>query len=297
MKRLQLKAAAKINLSLDVTGKRPDGYHTLESIFQSVTVYDTIDLTVEDGEGISLTCDVPDVPCDERNLAWKAAQALLDTCGTSAKITIALHKMIPSGAGMGGGSADAAGVLWGLNRLLKCGYPNEQLREIGVKLGADVPFLLLGGTALAKGIGEELTVLKPIPSLRLIIVKGEEGVSTPSAYRAIDALTDPPHPDTAGMLKAIETGDAARLKQCCGNLFETAIDCADVIRARKRLLDCGAECAVMTGSGAAVFGIFPEQMTETEYAAALRTLQSEFVFAQSCVPADQPFVITLGESE
>ena len=297
MKQMRFRAAAKINLSLDVTGKRPDGYHTLESIFQSVTVYDTIDLTAEDGEGIRLSCDVPGVPCDEHNLAWKAAEAFLAETGTQAKISITLHKEIPSGAGMGGGSADAAGVLWGLNELLGAGLTNEQLRAIGVKLGADVPFILLGGTALAKGIGEELTPLRPVEDLRLIIVKGEEGVSTPAAYKAIDALENPPHPDTASMCRAVETGDTALLKKSCGNLFEAAIDCADVTRAKQRLLDCGADCAVMTGSGAAVFGIFPEDMPEDAFAAAVRTLGAEFVFARACTTTDQPFLIMLGESE
>ena len=291
MKHLQLKAAAKINLSLDVTGKRPDGYHTLESIFQSVTVYDTIDLTAEDGEGIVLTCDAAGIPCDERNLAWKAAKVLLDAVGQQAKITIALHKEIPSGAGMGGGSADAAGVLWGLNRLLDCGLSNVQLREIGVRLGADVPFLLLGGTALAKGIGEELTALQPVPALRLLIVKGGESISTPAAYKAIDTLTDAPHPDTAGMLRAIGNGDTTLLKQCCGNLFESAVTCADVTRAKTRLRELGADCAVMTGSGSAVFGIFPDNMPETEFAAAAKVLQGEFVFAQACTTTDLPFLI------
>ena len=279
MKRICFKAAAKINLSLDVTGKRPDGYHTLESIFQSVTVYDTIELTADAGEGITLSCDAPGVPCDERNLAWKAAKAFLDSTGIRQKVGISLHKAIPSGAGMGGGSADAAGVLWGLNELLETGLTNEQLREIGVKLGADVPFILLGGTALAKGIGEELTPLKPVEGLRLVIVKGEEGVSTPAAYKAVDALENPPHPD------------AALLKKSCGNLFEAAIDCADVTRAKRRLLECGADCAVMTGSGAAVFGIFPEDMPEEIFAEAVRTLGTEFVFAQACTTTNHPFLL------
>lgn len=289
---MQLRAAAKINLSLDVTGRRPDGYHTLESIFQTVSVYDTIDLIAEDGEGVALTCDKPDVPCDERNLAWRAAQALLDAAGKKMRITIALHKEIPSGAGMGGGSADAAGVLLGLNRLLGCGFSNAQLREIGVKLGADVPFLVLGGTALAKGIGEELKPLKPVMPLRLVIVKGEESVSTPAAYKAIDALTDPPHPDTAGLVWALETDDAQMLRHCCGNLFEAAVDCADVTRAKQRLLDCGADCAVMTGSGAAVFGIFPDAMPEAQLAAAVETLAAEFPFVRACTPTDQSFLVT-----
>ena len=291
MKQLILDTAAKINLSLDVTGKRPDGYHTLESIFQSVDLYDTITLTAEDGEGISLDCDAPDVPCDARNLAWKAAEALLQASGKQAKITILLHKEIPSGAGMGGGSSDAAGVLWGLNRLLDCGFTNAQLREIGVKLGADVPFLLLGGTAYAEGVGEILTPLPAVPKLRMIIVKGTESVSTPAAYKAIDALESPAHPDTSAMLQAVRTGDAALLKKNCGNLFEQAIDCADVTRAKKRLLECGAEYAVMTGSGAAVFGIFPENMPEDAFYDALQTLGREFAYARHAEPTDKPFLV------
>ena len=291
MKQLTLHTAAKINLSLDVTGRRPDGYHTLESIFQSVDIYDTITLTAADGDGISLSCDAPNVPCDERNLAWKAAEALLLASDKRAEISILLHKEIPSGAGMGGGSSDAAGVLWGLNRLLDCGFTNAQLREIGVKLGADVPFLLLGGTAYAEGVGEILTPLPAAPGLRLILVKGTESVSTPAAYKAIDALESPAHPDTPAMLQAIRTGDAALLKKSCGNLFEQAIDCSDVTRAKKRLLACGAEYAVMTGSGAAVFGIFPEEMPEQQFSAALQTLGQEFAFARHAALTDQQFVV------
>lgn len=291
-KYIKLQCAAKINLSLDVTGKREDGYHTLDSIFQSVTVYDTIEITAEDGEGISLVCDTPGVPCDERNLAWRAAKAILDVSGRQAKIELTLHKQIPSGAGMGGGSADAAGVLFGLNRLLACGFSNAKLREIGVTLGADVPFILMGGTALARGIGEEL---KPLTALservNLVIVKGDESVSTPAAYKAIDALTEPPHPDTAGVLWAVETMDTGLLAAKCANLFELAIDCADVTRAKQRLMESGALCAVMTGSGAAVFGIFPDAMPQETLEQTAQTLRSEFSFVQAAHPARESFVI------
>lgn len=292
MKQMTLRAAAKINLSLDVTGRREDGYHTLASIFQSVDVYDTIELTAQEGEGITLACEVSGVPCDERNLAWRAAQALLDAAGLRQHIDIVLHKEIPSGAGMGGGSADAAGVLWGLNELLGTGFSNEQLREIGVTLGADVPFLLLGGTALAEGVGEILTPLRPLPETqRMILVKGTESVSTPAAYKAIDALTAPAHPDTEAMLQAVETQDLELLQKSCGNLFEQAIDCADVTRARQRLIDCGAACAVMTGSGAAVFGLFPASASEETVTQAVQTLQREFPFVRRAVPTAKPFLI------
>lgn len=285
---MRLHCAAKINLSLDVTGKRPDGYHTLESIFQSVAVYDTIDLSAEEGAGITLRCDTEGVPCDETNLAWKAAKALLDASGKQTAVTITLTKCIPSGAGMGGGSADAAGVLYGLNQLLDCGFSQAELCSIGLKLGADVPFMLLGGTAYIEGIGEKMTPLAPLPALPLVIVKGAESISTPAAYRAIDTLKTPPHPDTAAMLYAVETQDTALLCRSCGNLFEAVTDCADVRRAKAALLAEGAACAVMTGSGSAVFGLF----TEAERAADCAVhLKEQFSFVQACTLTDMPFIV------
>lgn len=284
---MRLHCAAKINLSLDVTGKRPDGYHTLESIFQSVSVYDTIDLSAEAGESITLQCDMG-APCDETNLAWKAAKALLDASGKQAAVTINLTKRIPSGAGMGGGSADAAGVLYGLNQLLDCGFTQAELCDIGLKLGADVPFMLLGGTAYIEGIGEKMTPLPPLPALPLVIVKGTESISTPAAYRAIDALETPPHPDTAAMLHAVETQDMTLLCRSCGNLFEAATDCADVKRAKAALLAEGAACAVMTGSGSAVFGLFTEAERAADCAAHLK---GQFAFVQACALANTAFVV------
>ncbi|MBQ4466304.1 MAG: 4-(cytidine 5'-diphospho)-2-C-methyl-D-erythritol kinase [Oscillospiraceae bacterium] len=291
-RRLTLQCAAKLNLSLDVTGKREDGYHTLESIFQSVNVYDTIELTAEEGDGISLSCETQGVPCDERNLAWKAAQAILDESGKQAKISIFLKKAIPSGAGMGGGSSDAAGVLWGLNRMLECGFSDEKLREIGVKLGADVPFILLGGMALVEGIGEILRPMTPLhDQVKLVIVKGTDSVSTPEAYKAIDALEGPVHPDTAGAVWAVETQDTGLLAEKCANLFEAVTNCRDVNRAKRRLMDMGAMCAVMTGSGAAVFGIFPDVLPESELECVARTLRQEFAFAQAAHPTAESFRI------
>ena len=292
MTSLTLRCPAKINLTLDVTGRREDGYHTLASIFQSVDVYDTLTLTVTEGTGIALRCETPGVPCDETNLAWRAAKAFLDTTGLARHVDIVLEKGIPSGAGMGGGSADAAGVLWGLDRLLETHLSDEQLRAVGVTLGADVPFLMTGGTALAEGIGEILKPLRPLPTtLPLVIVKGEAGISTPAAYRAIDALTDPPHPDVAGNVWAVETRQTDLLIETCGNLFEDAVDCADVDRAKQRLLEVGAACAVMTGSGAAVFGIFPAGTDDAALESAAETLKKEFAFAQAAHPAPERFTV------
>ena len=283
--KMTIRCNAKINLSLDVTGKREDGYHTLESIFQSVTVYDILTVGVSSGSGITLRCSIPALPCDERNLAYRAAQAMLEASGKKCSVQMTLHKHIPSGAGMGGGSADAAGVLFALNKLLRCGYSNEKLREIGIKLGADVPFLLMGGTVLAEGIGEILTPLRPLPELPLVILKGRQSISTPKAYAAIDALEAPFHPDTARMLEAVETQNTALLAEHCGNTFEDAAALADVERAKAALLEDGALCAVMTGSGSAVFGIFPDQQLADACAVKRR---AEFSFAQSFKTTAEP---------
>ncbi len=283
--RIRLRCNAKINLSLDVTGKREDGYHTLESIFQSVTVYDILTVSVRPGSGITLRCSAPGLPCDERNLAYRAAQEMLKASGKEYKISIDMRKHIPSGAGMGGGSADAAGVLFALNRLMDCGYSNEKLREIGITLGADVPFLLMGGTALAEGIGEILTPLKPLPELPLVILKGRQGMSTPKAYAAIDALEAPFHPDTMQMRRAVETQDIVLLAKHCGNTFEDVTRLPDVVRAKQALLEDGALCAVMTGSGTAVFGIFPDKQSADACAGKRR---AEFAFAQSCMTTTEP---------
>jgi 4-diphosphocytidyl-2-C-methyl-D-erythritol kinase len=288
MKTMKLRCAAKINLSLDVTGRRQDGYHTLESIFQSVSVYDILTVTAEEGSGIVLTCDIPHIPLDERNLAYKAAAAMLKAAGKNFHVRMHLEKHIPSGAGMGGGSADAAGVLYALNILTGCGFSDERLREIGVSIGADVPFLLLGGTALAEGIGEVLTPLPALKALPLVILKGTESISTPEAYRAVDSLCDPLHPDTDAMLRAIRSGNIKLLTQSCGNLFERAVNCGDVRRAEQALLEHGALCAVMTGSGSAVFGIFPDE--ETAYA-CVDAVGDAFAFAQACSTVSRPFDI------
>lgn len=289
-----VRCAAKVNLSLDVTGKRPDGYHTLESIFQTVGIYDVIMLGRSEAPGITMECSQKGIPCDETNLAWRAAQAMMDASGRHEGISIRLEKHIPSGAGMGGGSADAAGVLYGLNEMLGCGFSEEALREIGLTLGADVPFLLMGGTAYAEGVGEKLTPLPPLPKLHMVIVKGEKSISTPEAYRAIDALTDPVHPDTAGMRQAVETQDIPLLCQSCGNLFEEAVMCEDVRRAKQRLTDCGAMCAVMTGSGAAVFGIFPDAASAH---ACREKLEKEFAFVSACFTVNKPIELCIPKGD
>ncbi len=245
---LILQAPAKINLSLDITGKRADGYHTLNSVFQTVSVYDTLTLTKTDAHTpFSLTCNVDGIPCDARNLVTKAAVALLgeSPCG----VRIHLEKRIPSQAGMGGGSADCAAALLGIRKLLALPVTDETLHSMAAKLGADVPFFLVGGTVLAGGIGDELTPFAPIPKRILVIAKGNKGISTPAAYRQIDALTQPLPTYTENVLAHLGQDD---LFAFCGNAFDAVADNEEIRLIRKIMRQHEAN-PVLSGSGAAVF--------------------------------------------
>ncbi len=248
---LVLQAPAKINLSLDITGKRTDGYHTLRSVFQTVGIFDTLTITkTEPDMPLTLTCNVPDVPADARNLVWKAAAKLLgdQPCGAA----IHLEKRIPSQAGMGGGSSDCAAALKGIRKLFGLPVNDAELKEIAVSLGADVPFFLTGGTVLCEGIGEIMTPLKPMPERLLVIAKGTEGVSTPEGYRRLDQLAVQPAPATDGVLEALY-GDAQTLFAACGNAFDAVTDLAEVRQIRAIMRENGVK-PVLSGSGAAVFG-------------------------------------------
>ena len=275
--KITVRAAAKINLALDVTGKLENGYHLLESVFQSVGLYDEV--TVEMAEDISVSCDVPDefaqadeIPCDERNIAYKAAKRFFEDAGIEGGCRIHIRKGIPSQAGMGGGSADAAAVLFCLSRLTGKNIIHPE------KIGADVPFMLAGGTAYVEGIGEKITPIADYSGKILIIAKGREGVSTAEAYRNIDSLTAPVHPETSKLVDAINSSsdDAYRY---FGNLFEQAIQLAEVSVIKTAMLGNSALNAVMTGSGSAVFGLFKSRDDADICAEKLR---KQGFFAQVC---------------
>ena len=275
--KITVRAAAKINLALDVTGKLENGYHLLESVFQSVGLYDEV--TVEMAEDISVSCDVPDefaqadeIPCDERNIAYKAAKRFFEDAGIEGGSRIHIRKGIPSQAGMGGGSADAAAVLFCLSRLTGKNIIHPE------KIGADVPFMLAGGTAYVEGIGEKITPIADYSGKILVIAKGREGVSTAEAYRNIDSLTAPVHPETSKLVDAINSSsdDAYRY---FGNLFEQAIQLAEVSVIKTAMLGNSALNAVMTGSGSAVFGLF-ESRDDADICA--EKLRKQGFFAQVC---------------
>lgn len=267
---MDIRAYGKINLTLDVLHRRPDGYHLLRGVMCAVDVYDAV--RMERSKGVSVAFDEAVPP---QNTAIAAARAFLERTGRGADIYI--QKGIPAKAGMGGGSADAAGVLRGMNRLYGEPLSEGELYDIGLSIGADVPFCLMGGCALAEGIGEALTPL-PAPELNLLIVKGDEGVSTAALFKELRLPLDV-HPDTDGAIAAIRRGDTAALIPLCENALELpAVGLLpEIAQNKKRLQALGAH-AFMTGSGAAVVGIFKTG----EQAEAAQSSFSDLPFARVC---------------
>lgn len=258
---MRLQAFAKINLGLDVLGKREDGYHEVRMIMQTIRMYDQLDMRKSVEPGIHLTTNKKYIPVDENNLVWRAAKLMMDTCGIIEGVSIHLHKMIPVAAGMAGGSSDAAATLVGMNRLFHCGLSKEKLMELGVQIGADVPYCVLRGTALAEGIGEKLTVLPPMPDCWILIGKPGISVSTKYVYTTLDLNTDTVHPDIDGMKKALEDGNLYGITERMGNVLQDVTIPAypEVERIKEQMKTLGAVNAMMSGSGPTVFGIFDNE--------------------------------------
>lgn len=289
---MRIKTAAKINLALEVIGRLDNGYHLIESVFQTVGMYDEV--TVELAEsGISISCELPDsfatsdpIPCDERNIAYKAAKLFFENANMSSGCNIHIKKGIPSQAGMGGGSTDAAAVLYCLNSLAGNIFDSCELAVMGKKLGADVPFFFTGGTAYVGGIGEEITPLPDYSGRILVIAKGEQGVSTGEAYARIDALTSPVHPETS-MLVAALRNSPDKAPQFFGNLFEQAVELPEVGDICDIMNSHGAHNACMTGSGSAVFGLFSDVKSAERCSAELR---NKCFFAEVCETVKDSFI-------
>lgn len=269
-----LKAYAKLNLALDVVSARSDGYHEMDMLMQSVSCCDLVTLEAAgERQGISLTCTCPDIPCDERNIAWKAAALFLDRAGVLGGAAIHIEKHIPEQAGMAGGSADAAAVLIGLNRLYDGGFSLEELCGMGKSLGADVPFCLTGGTAHVTGIGEKIFPLSPLPDCVFIIAKPAQGISTKAAFEAIDSIQPLRHVSLDRILSAAEQGDLPGVCAELGNSFEQVTQLPEVFEIKQKLVDLGACGALMSGSGSAVFGIFLDDVSADK---ALDVLKSDY---------------------
>ena len=285
MREIKEKAYAKLNLSLDVTGCRDDGYHEMLMVMQTVSLCDDISVSLNDSGHISASCNIGFIPCDERNLAVKAAVKYLEAIGESGQgMKIDMHKRIPVGAGMAGGSSDAAAVLRALNKLYDNRLSLLELEEIAGKVGSDVAFCVAGGTALAEGRGEMLTQLKNMPFCYIVICKPEFSVSTPELFKKLDSAPLRHHPDTHGILQALEEGELRQLSMRMYNVFEDVDDrrMRTVSEIKSKLLDHGALGAIMTGTGSAVFGVYSN---ETQAQAACKELKKEYKFC--CVSRPQ----------
>ncbi|MBE6557647.1 MAG: 4-(cytidine 5'-diphospho)-2-C-methyl-D-erythritol kinase [Ruminococcaceae bacterium] len=297
MTTLTLSAPAKINLFLDITGRRSDGYHTISGVMQSVSLGDTVTLTltpVTEGETPrhTLTCTHPDLPTDGKNLALRAAKAFFETAGTGdTHLHIHIEKHIPAAAGMAGGSTDAAAVLKGLNELMGHPLTHGELCRVGLSLGADVPFCVTGGAQITEGVGEILTPCAPLPPCHLVVACAGEGVSTPAAYKKLDEMYGhfdgtaylPKMDALSAQLEALKKGDLCEAGKNAYNIFESAVlpthSKAGYIK--NSLASSGAVFAMMSGSGPSVFGVFEN---EKDAQAAAEVLLSRDIPAWVCKP-------------
>lgn len=265
MKTLRIKAAAKLNFSLDILGIRPDGYHEMDMVMQTIDLFDDVELSK--AGTISVFFDgSPDGP---ENLAWKAAEAFFRAAKCSGGARIRLTKRIPAQAGMAGGSADAAAVLIGLNALYDARLSPEALRDAGLSVGADVPYCLIGGTARVRGIGEIVEPMPPFLSGYLVVAKPAIGISTAEAFRRFDRAENLRHPNIAALLSVMEKGQLDALSLFMENVLEQSEQNETVETLRQELLKNGALAARMTGSGSAVFGLFSEKEAASRCAVAL----------------------------
>lgn len=272
MDKMELKALGKINLGLDVLGKRPDGYHDVRMVMQTIYLYDQITITKRKEPGIGLSTNLFYLPVNENNLAYRAAKLLMDEFEIRSGVDIFLEKHIPVAAGMAGGSSNAAAVLYGINRMFDLGLSTEELMKRGVSLGADVPYCIMRGTVLAEGIGEILTPLPPMPRCQIVVAKPPVSVSTKMVYEKIDSRRIVEHPDIDGIIEGLKEGDVTKIASCMGNVLEqvTVEEYPVIDKIKKLMNEGGAKGAMMSGSGPTVFGIFTEKSLAKKAALKIR---------------------------
>ncbi len=275
--KIKISAPAKINLTLDILGKRPDNYHNVKMIMQAVSLYDYVTLEQTASGRITLECSDSAIPCDESNIAYKTADAFFERSGIqNGGLHIFIEKNIPSQAGLAGGSADGAAVLAGLNLMYNSPLSEDELKEAGSSVGADIPFCIIGGTALAKGTGTTLTRLEPMPECRIVLVKPPVGISTAAAYKAADSRDFIPESSSDIMLPLL--GNIYGIAENLHNDFESVAEVRCIGEIKRAMLECGALGACMSGSGTAVFGIFDNEAAQSK---CIEMLKSEYeaVFA------------------
>ncbi|MBP3442186.1 MAG: 4-(cytidine 5'-diphospho)-2-C-methyl-D-erythritol kinase [Clostridia bacterium] len=266
-------AAAKINLLLDILARLDNGYHSLFMLMQSVDLYDTVTVETDSSGTIRISSDEEGIPCDKRNIAYKAAEAFFNFTGIKNEgISIHIEKRIPFAAGMAGGSADGAAVIAALNDIYETKLSQRDLCKIGLKVGADVPFCLTGGTCLAQNVGEILSPLPQLEDCYIVLAKPERGVSTKEAFEAFDSATNVRHLDTCGMLYAASQGDLKEICKRTKNVFEQLIEVPERVPIKSTLNRHGALAACMSGSGPTVYGIFDDESKAQSAASALKSI-------------------------
>ncbi len=288
MKTLTRNAYAKVNLALDVLRRREDGYHDVCMIMQNLSLYDTLTFTMEEADALAITlsCDKEFVPCDERNLIYKAIVLMGETYHLTGHIHVELVKRIPVEAGMAGGSTDCAAAFHAMRELYGLDVSDQELMKLGVKLGADVPYCIMAKTALSEGIGEVLTEVAPLPDCFVVVAKPTISVSTKMVYENLHANELQHHPDVAGMIEALKQGDLSGVASRMENVLETVTTklYPQIEEIKQTMKESGAENAIMSGSGPTVFGLYREKAIAEQSAEKIRQQYglSEVYVTQPC---------------
>lgn len=282
---VKVKAYAKINLMLDIVNRRNDGYHDLFMIMQSVGVYDTVTVTENKSKSISITCNIDDIPLNNKNIAWKAANAFFEATKKKNKgINIDIVKRIPHAAGLAGGSADGAAVIVALNKIYNTELSEAELCKIGVKIGADVPFCITGGTLLAQGIGDVLSKVKPLRKCHILLAKPDFDVNTAFAYKQFDLFGKTHTPDKLGMLCAMQSRDLDEICSKMENVFEQFIEVPNRINIKEVIKNNNAKGFCMSGSGPTVFGIFENKEDAVKASEDLKDYAKDIMI---CTPVNK----------
>ncbi len=279
---MKIKAYGKINLTLDVVGRRKDGYHLLDTVMQTISIWDELEIQHSRQPGVHLQCNKDSLPTDSKNTAFRAAKFFLEDRGLENEgVYIFIKKHLPSRSGMGGGSADAAAVLRGLNEMYGTGLSADKLMELGEKVGADVPFCVVGGAARCTGVGADVEPIEPMPQCWLVVCKPPTGMSTPRAYSLLDQYPLSSTQATPRMLEAMAAGNLKRIGKGLANRFDETIRMAPVRALKRAMMDAGALGSMMTGSGSSVYGIFETEQRAREAMEQLAGMGKLFL-AQPC---------------
>ena len=279
---MKIKAYGKINLTLDVVGRRKDGYHLLDTVMQTISIWDELEIQHSRQLGVHLQCNKDSLPTDSKNTAFRAAKFFLEDRGLENEgVYIFIKKHLPSRSGMGGGSADAAAVLRGLNEMYGTGLSADKLMELGAKVGADVPFCVVGGAARCTGVGADVEPIEPMPQCWLVVCKPPTGMSTPRAYSLLDQYPLSSTQATPRMLEAMAAGNLKRIGKGLANRFDETIRMAPVRALKRAMMDAGALGSMMTGSGSSVYGIFETEQRAREAMEQLAGMGKLFL-AQPC---------------